>query len=38
MGVMVPQRRDEIVAVGLRAVLAGTLATCTSGAWAGMLG
>jgi CNT family concentrative nucleoside transporter len=38
MGVMVPQRRDEIVALGLRAVLAGTLATCTSGAWAGMLG
>jgi CNT family concentrative nucleoside transporter len=38
MGAMVPERRAEIVALGLRAVLAGTLATCTSGAWAGMLG
>lgn len=38
MGVMVPERRDEIVGLGLRAVLAGTLATCTSGALAGMLG
>jgi CNT family concentrative nucleoside transporter len=37
MGAMVPERRDEIVALGLRAVLSGTLATCTSGALAGML-
>lgn len=37
MGAMVPERRDEIVALGLRAVLSGTLATCTSGALAGLL-
>ena len=37
MGAMVPERRDEIVNLGLRAILAGTLATCTSGALAGML-
>ena len=37
MGAMVPKRRDEIVALGLRAILAGTLATCTSGALAGLL-
>jgi CNT family concentrative nucleoside transporter len=37
MGAMVPGRRDEIVALGLRAVLSGTLATCTSGALAGLL-
>ena len=37
MGAMVPERRDEIVSLGLRAILSGTLATCTSGAIAGML-
>ena len=37
MGAVVPERRDEIVALGLRAILSGTLATCTSGALAGML-
>jgi CNT family concentrative nucleoside transporter len=37
MGAMVPERRDEIVALGLRSILSGTLATCTSGAIAGML-
>ncbi len=37
MGAMVPERRDEIVALGLRAILSGTLATCTSGALAGLL-
>ena len=37
MGAMVPERRDEIVSLGLRAILSGTLATCTSGALAGLL-
>ena len=37
MGAMVPERRGEITALGLRAILAGTMATCTSGAIAGML-
>ena len=37
MGTMVPERRAEIVALGFRAILAGTLATCTSGALAGLL-
>ncbi|MCW3476784.1 NupC/NupG family nucleoside CNT transporter [Limobrevibacterium gyesilva] len=38
LGAMVPERRQEIVALGFRSILAGTLATCTSGAVAGMLG
>jgi CNT family concentrative nucleoside transporter len=37
IGAMVPQRRHEIVALGLRSILSGTLATCMSGALAGML-
>ena len=37
LGAMIPERRGEIVALGLRAVLAGTLATCMSGALAGLL-
>ena len=37
MGAMVPERRAEITGLGLRAILAGTMATCTSGAIAGML-
>jgi CNT family concentrative nucleoside transporter len=37
MGAMVPDRRAEIVALGLRSVLSGTLATCMSGAVIGML-
>ena len=37
MGAMVPERRGEIVALGLRSVLSGTLATCMSGALAGAL-
>jgi CNT family concentrative nucleoside transporter len=32
MGAMVPERREEIVALGLRTILAGTLATCMTGA------
>jgi CNT family concentrative nucleoside transporter len=37
MGAMVPARRAEIVALGLRAILSGTLATCMSGAVVGLL-
>lgn len=35
MGVLVPERRHEVVSLGLRAILGGTLATCMSGAVAG---
>ncbi|MGH8620693.1 MAG: NupC/NupG family nucleoside CNT transporter [Burkholderiales bacterium] len=37
MASMVPERRDEIVALGLRAIAAGTLATLMTGAVVGML-
>jgi CNT family concentrative nucleoside transporter len=37
MGAMVPERRPEIVELGLRSILSGTLATCMSGAVVGML-
>jgi CNT family concentrative nucleoside transporter len=37
LGAMVPQRRAEIVALGLRTILSGTIATCMSGAVAGAL-
>ena len=37
LGAMVPERRHEIVGLGLRSILSGTLATCISGAVAGVL-
>lgn len=37
MASMVPERRDEIVALGLRSIVAGTLATLMTGAAVGML-
>jgi concentrative nucleoside transporter, CNT family len=37
LGSMVPERRHEIVALGMRSILGGTLATCMSGALAGGL-
>lgn len=37
LGAMVPARRAEIVGLGLRSILAGTLATCMCGALAGAL-
>jgi len=37
LGAMVPERRVEIVDLGMRSVLAGTLATCMCGALAGVL-
>jgi len=36
MGAMVPERRDEIVSLGLRTILSGTLASCMTGAIAAM--
>jgi CNT family concentrative nucleoside transporter len=37
MGTMAPDRRSEIVSLGLRSVAAGTLATCMTGAVVGLL-
>jgi concentrative nucleoside transporter, CNT family len=37
LGTMVPERRTEIVALGPRTILSGTIATCMSGAVAGAL-
>ncbi len=35
LGMMLPERRREVVGLGMRAILAGTIATCLSGAIAG---
>jgi CNT family concentrative nucleoside transporter len=37
LGVMAPERRHEIVALGMRSILSGTMATCSSGAVVGLL-
>ena len=37
MGAMVPERRAEITVLGLRSIASGTIATCMSGALAGVL-
>src|SRR5437899_168954 len=37
MGAMVPERRREITELGLRSIASGTIATCMSGAIAGLL-
>jgi CNT family concentrative nucleoside transporter len=37
MCAMAPERRSDVVALGLRSIVSGTLATCMSGAVAGML-
>ena len=37
LATMVPERRDEIVALGMRSIVAGTLATCCTGAVVGIL-
>ena len=34
---MVPERRSEIIALGMKSILAGTLATLMTGAMAGLL-
>jgi CNT family concentrative nucleoside transporter len=38
IGAMVPERRAEVVELGMRSLLAGTLATCMSGALIGAIG
>ncbi|HEV8015858.1 MAG TPA: nucleoside transporter C-terminal domain-containing protein [Stellaceae bacterium] len=38
MSAMAPQRKHDIVGLGLRSILSGTIATCMSGAVVGMLG
>jgi CNT family concentrative nucleoside transporter len=37
LGAMLPERRHEVVALGMRSIVGGTLATCMSGAVAGGL-
>ena len=37
LGAMAPERRSEIVALGMKSILAGTLATLMTGAVVGML-
>jgi CNT family concentrative nucleoside transporter len=37
MGAMVPERRQEIVSLGFRSILSGTMAGCMSGAVVGIL-
>lgn len=37
IGTMVPERRQEIIGLGLKSMVAGTLASCMSGAIVGML-
>jgi len=37
LGAMVPERRAEVVDLGLRSILSGTIATCLSGAVVGLL-
>jgi CNT family concentrative nucleoside transporter len=38
MGTMAPSRREEIVSLGIRSIIAGTLATCMTGALVGLIG
>jgi CNT family concentrative nucleoside transporter len=37
MATMVPERRDDIVSLGLKSIVSGTLATCLIGAIVGVL-
>ncbi len=37
MGTMAPERRDEIISLGFRSIIAGTLAACMTGAVVGMV-
>jgi concentrative nucleoside transporter, CNT family len=37
LGAMVPERRDEIVSLGMKSILSGTMATCMVGAVVGLL-
>jgi CNT family concentrative nucleoside transporter len=37
LGTMVPERRDDVTALGMKSILAGTLATCLTGAVVGVV-
>jgi CNT family concentrative nucleoside transporter len=37
MGAMAPERRNEIVNLGIKSIIAGTLATCMTGAVIGII-
>lgn len=37
MGAMAPERRDEIVGLGVKSIVAGTIATCMTGAIVGII-
>jgi CNT family concentrative nucleoside transporter len=37
LGAMAPERRDEVVALGMRSIVSGTLATCMTGAVIGII-
>jgi CNT family concentrative nucleoside transporter len=37
IGMMIPDRRAEVVQLGMRSIISGTLATCMSGAVAGAI-
>jgi CNT family concentrative nucleoside transporter len=37
MGTMAPERRGEIVSLGLKSIVSGTLATCLTGAVIGII-
>jgi concentrative nucleoside transporter, CNT family len=37
LGTMVPERRDEVVALGIKSIVSGTIATCLIGAIVGVL-
>jgi len=37
LGAMAPERRDEVISLGLRSILAGVIATCMTGAVVGLI-
>ena len=37
LGTMAPERKNEIVSLGFRSIVAGTMATCMTGAVVGLL-
>ncbi len=37
LGTIVPERRDEIISLGIKSIIGGTIATCMTGAIAGIL-
>lgn len=37
LGAMIPERRHEVVQLGMKSILSGTIATCLSGVLAGLI-